>query len=994
MESAELISKPLSDLTKKTVFVLALGLLLSGDFLRPVICKADLVDFLEVPAPIPAREIIQNNSSATAWKKTWDEARQLVRKGEYQAAEKKYDELLLVKGSLEEARWESGRLLLRTGNWEKAVEVLELLIEAAPDRVDYLNGLGLALRKLGHFSRALDLFAKAHNQAPDNLVSLAGLAQGLVEIGRKKEAFPLIETFLDRKPEDLEVRRSLANLAFELGKLETARKLMVSLASGGDADLDTLIMTARVHERLGWEKTAARYWERCLERDNGNREALGRLALYHEKRGQIDKALPYLLALLEKNPQNSSLLSRICRIYVQNDHFAEALPYFERYVQLKPDDLDLLKSIVNIKPGASNDTISLYRRLLAITPDDLSLLDSLTTDLLATGDAEGALFLWEHVVRLVPERIEAYQEIVELLEKLGRNERLAEVLEVMHKLAPGEMQIISKLARLKVAQGDLQAGLEYYNKLQKAGYKGEELFEGRGELYSQLEQPTAAFKDFMSLLSLSPGRQDIRRLCVVLAGKLGEIDSLKRIAADLEITTSPAERNRDMMLIAEAFGTARDFGRSHRIYKWLLSAQDEHGAGTSAVGDRDRFEQSLRLALAELYLKEGLIYEAQQVLRESLQLQTDQRPVLLFLFDLALVYDNDGIQNARVWMDRYASLPGGGSGEIAIMHARVSAATGDYGRAAQLLRKFLADTVSTTELAYGQSTSGRLIRKAGFLLIDVLMEDDELAEAEQQCLAMLGGEFDTEVLVALQKIYYLAGENEAAVNISRQLLGSVGDNINLLELAELYSKYGLVSGQAEIARKVLEGDQISLRASMSLAQSLMLMNKTGEAIQLLGKMQDDYNDNTSVVARLAKYYLLNGQYDLACQYSDMLLEMDPDRMDGSYIRVQCELAKGKKHTAKAIVADLFEVRTRDILAKRISKAGIKLGGNTPRRTLWQVLTFSSALKSDIANELMAAASVADNTNPEQKAINSITGELYARYRWENKFFEVVPFNRK
>ncbi|MCK4838620.1 MAG: tetratricopeptide repeat protein, partial [Desulfobulbaceae bacterium] len=605
-------------------------------------------------ALVPERDVSLDSERPVAWKKIWDEARFLARTGDFPGAEKKYEIFLSLKSNIELARWEYGRLLLKIGNWQKAATTMELLVERDPERVAYLNGLAMALRKSGKFSRALDLFKKAYENDSDNLTAMAGLAQGLVEVGRKKEAFPLFEKIFAKRPDDRSIHRSLANLAFELGKLETARKLMAPLVRSKDADLDTLLMTARIYEELKQDEKATIYWRRCLKHDPANRESRGRLALYFEKSGQPVKAMPHLLALLENDPLNASLLSRICRIYILGDRFAEALPYFERYVLLQPDNLDELMPGARDKVDFGSDAISLYRRLLDVTADDLVLLDGLANDLLLVGDTETALFMWEHVARLYPDRIEVYQEIVDLLESLGRDEKLAETLEVLHRLAPGEIKVVSKLANLKVAQGDLLVGLEYYNKLEKAGYEGRDLFEGRGLLYEDLSRLGLALADYKRLLVIQPKRQDIRRRCIALAGKLGENVFLREQVARLDAAIDPANRDSDLLLTARAFADAYDFDQALTRYQRLIFSRTKSAEEQNGGGSFDPLLRQAELGLAELYLAEGQVFESEQVLREIFLAGGGEGDVFERLFDLALVYNNHNGEDAGVWMGQYA----------------------------------------------------------------------------------------------------------------------------------------------------------------------------------------------------------------------------------------------------------------------------------------------------------------------------------------------------
>jgi tetratricopeptide (TPR) repeat protein len=438
--SAKQISNRQAGGFSRRCLLLLLSVLLSG-WLLPGKGSAQLSEYLQFHQVYPTRDIIMVAGGGAAWKKLWDEARRSWRAGDYTEAEESYRQFLGVKDNIAEARWELAQILIGTEQWEKARQELDLLVEVPPARLEYLTALGLVLRHLGQFGRALEVFDKAHALFPDDFTARVGLTQGLVEVGRKNEAFPLFQEIVSQKPDSRELHLALANLAFELGRLETARQLLVPLADAKHAELDTLLMAARVHEGLGREQEAARYWEHCLALAPGNREAQGRLALYYENRGQLDKALAHLLVLLEKNPQNTSLLGRVCRIYVQNDRFAEARPYFERYVKLKLDTVtEALPRYGNLQSRQDEEQIDFFRRLLAIYPNNLGALNNLAAELEAAGNAAAALFLWENLAQVAPERVEIYRAMAVLLEKMGRREQLMTVLETLHRLAPGDLE--------------------------------------------------------------------------------------------------------------------------------------------------------------------------------------------------------------------------------------------------------------------------------------------------------------------------------------------------------------------------------------------------------------------------------------------------------------------------------------------------------------------------------------------------------------------------
>ncbi len=955
------------------------------DLASPVLAHAALADLLSIPSPVPEKELKMKGGSLPSWKKLWDEGRDQIRAGDLAGARSKYEELLKTRKKLEEARWEYSWLLISLGDWENAVKNLEILSELFPGENTYLNALAISLRGQGHYTRALDLFRKNYSRDPDDLLALCGMAQGLVEGGRKKEAYPLLRKIFDHKPSDKVVKLALANLAFEIGKLETARKLLVQLAAENNVGLNTLLMTARVHERLDRHRLAVKYWQRILQLDSGNREARGRLAIYYENRGQFDKALDHLLSLLEKNPNNLSLLGKICNIYVNADRFAEALPYFERYVQIRPDDLDALRSIININIALGNDTVSLYRRILAITPDDPEILNHLASDLLAAGELEGALFMWRYISRLVPERPEVFYAIADLLARLGRVDEQIDVLQSLHELAPSDMQVLLKLAQLKHNAGDLSSSLEYYEKLQKTGYLGWALFEGRGQLYEELKRPIEALADYEKLLSLSPTRNDIRRRCITLAGAIGDPGSLKRLTeqhGDVLFTI----RMEDLLLAAGAYRKARDFGKAYSIYTEILGSfkdnEWQNGSGYLQVGE---YEQAL-YGLSGLLEEEGLIHDGEQILREY-YIDSGKPEVLLKLFDLALSRKALDPEKAQVWFSQFSAQAGKESGQIKLMKARLLASTEELSSAEAVSQQILQESLGRMIKSDGDDRE--VVRMAGVLLADIYIEDGELADAERHCLAMLGNEPDMEVLVQLLRVYHIAEAHEAAGNIFELLVSSSGGVLALMDLAELLGKHDLPGYQAVAAERALDLAPYSSRAGNLAASAMLSAGRSEDASVLLRKLQKRYPANVSLTALLARAHFQSAQNDLVVEQCDEVLERYPGRMDMEYLKARGVLAGGDEERVLKSIATLFPERVEFLLANDLRKAGLEVSVPKKKRTLWQVMTFSSANEPGLVELLMSASALVDSAAEQNRERNSVAVKFFARWQWEKAFLSLV-----
>lgn len=943
------------------------------------LCAAQLSDYLQFPQIFPERDIIFVGGSQPGWRKDWESGRRLFRAGDLRGAVESYQRLITVKSNIEEARWELAMLLGALEDWEKARTELELLVEAAPDNVEYLNALGVALRHAGQSGRALDIFGKVRERFPENFTALVGQAQGLVEAGRKKEALPLILEIVARKPDDRELSLALASMAYEQGQLELARKLLVSLVAAKKVELDTLLFAARVHDTLGKEKEAAGYWEKILAMDPANREARAWLAKYLENQGRPDKALPHLQFLLEQEPQNVSILGRICRIYRDSSApFAEAFPYYERYVRLRPDDLDFIRSIIELVNGREEEQTVLFRLLLAVTPEDLGVFSRLAVDWVAVGNPERALAMWERLARIAPDRVEVYLALARLLDNGGREARLLEVLEIIHRLAPKDQDVIGRLARLMVSRGELAAGLGYYNELEQAGYGGSDLYAGRLAVYEKLGQPSRALADYKKLLALSPGAGDVFRRSLFLAGELGDVHFLTRIGVGLDSGAPTGERLSEMLLLAEAFATARDFSRALHYYRQVLAGL----AGEGVKGAAPALLRQARLGLAQLYRREGLPFEAEQVLREGLLGETDQGVFLERLFELSLSKDHLDLESAGVWLAQLIGLSEVMPAEVQILQARLLAASGERHHAEEILRQLLTQLKTGDDLPSAVAEA-QLIRQAGLLLAEILLDAGDLVAAEQQCLRIPGAAADLEVLVLLQNIYLRAGESMAAARILQGLAEPGTDAIRLLQVAELLRKRGLLAAQVAVAARVLGDWPDSMRAGFIKAEGLAGEGNAAEALRLVAGLAGSFPDSASVMAFNAHLYYQAGQYQEVIPLCKLVLATEPDRLDIKFLMVRSEMAQGNKIGAARLVQELYPVEASQFLAKRLIEAGLPLP--LPReRTLWEILTFSQP-PFDMAVEMLKAGAFFDQSPPERKKINELVSAMSVWLRWEKGF---------
>jgi len=315
------------------------------------------------------------------------------------------------------------------------------------------------------------------------------------------------------------------------------------------------------------------------------------------------------------------------------------------------------------------------------------------------------------------------------------------------------------------------------------------------------------------------------------------------------------------------------------------------------------------------------------------------------------------------------------------------AATGEYRRAEKILRGLLY------ELAAGDSRSSVkpdsiLGREAGLRLAEILLAAGRPTEAEQQCLAMLGGGRDQEVMVLLAKCYVLDDRQEAADKVFRQLLAAETDPIRLLRLAELYQQNGFEARQVQAAGMALEKVPGSLRAGLLQVEGMMKQGVLSTALKQALGLTEKFPDCTSVNVLLAQLYYLSGSYQPAVRQADLVLEKEPGRLDMGLLKLRCALARNDHAAVEKLLRETFPLSPDRVFLNEVSMSGLPVPANRDRKNLWQRLTFNDAGGSFLG-ETLDPESLPATTDKQERSLQLLATGLLARYRWEKKFRAVM-----
>jgi golgin subfamily B member 1 len=288
------------------------------------------------------------------------------------------------------------RILERAGQPADLVRVLELHAHHAANPDEklqlYRRIAEILYSKLQDPTGAATRLEEVVRLDPDDAKALAGLEQIYTALGRHEDLARVLDMEVERVIADAaaqaEYLRQLARLVEgALNDVPRARKAWEQLSDLLPTDTEALEALARLY-------TAEKDWPmlvRILERQaplatepgRSVELALERAQIFDEKLRDVDAAAEALERLIaEIDPRNAVAHARLRSYYEQDDDWAKVVKIAERQLGLTDDRAERVRrsmelaELIRDKLGDDRKAISIYERVLEIDPDDLQALQA------------------------------------------------------------------------------------------------------------------------------------------------------------------------------------------------------------------------------------------------------------------------------------------------------------------------------------------------------------------------------------------------------------------------------------------------------------------------------------------------------------------------------------------------------------------------------------------------------------------------------------------
>lgn len=459
-------------------------------------------------APDRNISMVQGDPETPEWKVLWDKARYFTRSEDYLHAVESYSELFRVKPNIEEANWEYCKALLKVGDFSTASRIIGILLDENPNNIDYLLAGGAIAAHWGNHETAVSYYGKVleHNPTgPDSDKALLGLATSLRNQGKKNLSFALLEQLSIRHPENNTIIHYLASDAEELGKGEKARQFYARLMQGRQVDDQIIFNAARVFDVPGFEKERNSLWLKYLERNPEHLPYRERLVQFYIENGEPESALSQLKYLADHSENNDDFLLKAGTLCLRDLNRPDsALSYFERYREKNPEDLSIKRKIAEIQ-------------------------SILAKDLHAIVGNVGASQLWKNLNEVTRNPQPIFLELADILEKNGQSTELIEILTTIYAHSSSDEEIALRIARKYSDIREHRQALNYLTMVTGEKSTTKSFYLLKGETEQQLGLDLKALTSFQQGLNLDPLDIHLRQKCLKLAGKTGDVNSLRAL---------------------------------------------------------------------------------------------------------------------------------------------------------------------------------------------------------------------------------------------------------------------------------------------------------------------------------------------------------------------------------------------------------------------------------------------------------------------------------
>lgn len=333
-----------------------------------------------------------------------------------------------------------GKLALSRKDGRTAVEAFRTVLKDQPQVADVQSLLGQAYLMAEEPELAKESLEQAVQSNPMLLDAQRMLAALEAGQGRWQKAEDRLGQVLAQRPEDLSTLGMLLSLQVSKGKWSDVNSTLGKIQEAGGEEFQVLLVkgqTALAQQQWGGAEQA---FEAALKLRPQAPDPLFGLTQVFIRQKQFDRAQTRLSRILAEQPENPYAQGLLGEVLVLRDRMPEAEQAFWTATRLKPDWpvpwID--QASLFIKAGKLSEGISWLKSAFAANPKSGEVGILLASLLEKSKDVDGAIRVYESVLKVNPQASIAANNLASLLtDQKGSPEDLQRALQLSEGLMTG-----------------------------------------------------------------------------------------------------------------------------------------------------------------------------------------------------------------------------------------------------------------------------------------------------------------------------------------------------------------------------------------------------------------------------------------------------------------------------------------------------------------------------------------------------------------------------
>jgi tetratricopeptide (TPR) repeat protein len=425
----------------------------------------------------------------------------------YREAVADYEKLLALRPHYADGYYQCGACLFHLGRFEDALRYFARSGELDPTHIDTVLVQGICQLHLKRSEEALESFAKCLEKSPNLEAALLGKGVALQLAWEFDEAAEVYKQALRRNPGCEEAAVNLIALGMQRKDYALIRQQAQALLARDASAQPALEGLATVAFAEGKYGEAAGHYCRLVDLHPRNFDYWFNLGVTYQRMGQpLDSAAAYQNAA-SLRPDAIAAHINLAAVYREMGDLQSSRQALEAALAVAPERTDLRyqRAVAIEEQGLTEEAETLYAELAdRNAPEREDARFRVGYLKLQRGDYSGAVDCLRTCLQERPAWSAAELNLALAYWKLGQHSQSQDVLLVLLKREPGNLEAVRGMSANALEQKDAPNALRWHLCLQELGDRSPEVLQNTAILYQQTGDLDSAIRTYREAIAAEP----------------------------------------------------------------------------------------------------------------------------------------------------------------------------------------------------------------------------------------------------------------------------------------------------------------------------------------------------------------------------------------------------------------------------------------------------------------------------------------------------------